>query len=128
MGVSRPSGFGRRFSATHSFLGSVLVYSVEIEVLFFRDFARTPPCAVGKGILWRRVGHLNLDRPRHTGSVGLDELCRRADEFVRGRWADLLNHARDRAVRNPGDPHGHDDKARRGAAARGGKCPEGVTS
>ena len=60
-----------------------------------------------------------LHRPRHTGSVGRDELCHRADEFVRGRWADLLNDAQDHAVRQPrSSPHGHDDKARRGAAAQ----------
>ena len=74
-----------------------------------------------------------LHRPRHTGSVGWDELCHRANEFVRGRWADLLNDAQDHAVHQPRrSPHGHDDKALREqqhrVEFRGSKCPEGVTS
>ena len=36
-----------------------------------------------------------LHRPRGTGSVGKDELMSRADNFVRGRWSELLNSARE---------------------------------
>ena len=36
-----------------------------------------------------------LHRPRGTGSVGKDELVSRADDFVRGRWTDLLENIHD---------------------------------
>ena len=36
-----------------------------------------------------------LHRPRGTGSVGEDELVSRVDDFVRGRWTDLLENIHD---------------------------------
>ena len=36
-----------------------------------------------------------LHRPRGTGSVGKDELVSRADDFVRGRWTNLLENIHD---------------------------------
>ena len=36
-----------------------------------------------------------LHRPRGTGSIGKDELVSRADDFVRGRWIDLLENIDD---------------------------------
>ena len=83
------------------------------------QLARDPVAESRAWKLFGLVPIMLLHRPRHTGSVGRDELCHRADEFVRGRWADLLNDAQDHAVRQPRrSPHGHDDKARRGAAAQ----------
>ena len=48
---------GRRFSATHSCFEAVSSFSQwKIEVLFFRGFARTPSCALGKGSCGRESG------------------------------------------------------------------------
>ena len=38
---------------------------------------------------WKLLGLVRvmlLHRPRHTGSVGRDELAKRADDFRRGKW------------------------------------------
>ena len=64
------------------------------------QLARDP---VAESRVWKLFGLVPimlLHRPRHTGSVGWDELRHRADEFFRGRWADLLNDAQD-----PGGHH-----------------------
>ena len=82
------------------------------------QLARDPVAERRAWKLFGLVPIMLLHRPRHTGSVGRDELCHRADEFVRGRWADLLHDAQDHAIRPPRSAHGHDDKARRGAAAQ----------
>ena len=60
-----------------------------------------------------------LHRPRHTGSVGRDELAKRADDFGRGKWTELIECAR-------GNVQDHccssadvvKDDARRGEAAQ----------
>ena len=35
-----------------------------------------------------------LHRPQHTGSVGRDELAKRADDFGQGKWTELIEGAR----------------------------------
>ena len=110
MGVPPPHGFGRRFSATHSCFAAVSSFSPwKIEVLFFvalreRHRAQLATDFVAESWAWKLFGLVPimlLHRPGHTGSVGRDELFHRADEFVKGRWADLLNDAQDHAVRQP---------------------------
>ena len=57
------------------------------------QLARDPVAERRAWKLFGLVPIMLLHRPRHTGSVGRDELCHRADEFVRGRWAELLHDA-----------------------------------
>ena len=60
-----------------------------------------------------------LHRPRGTGSVGKDELVSRADDFVRGRWTDLLENIRDTSGQ-PRPAMGEiQEHERRGCAALG---------
>ena len=107
--------------ATWEFLDQVDLGDVCLQrIPVLKQCPRRDPVAESRA--WKLFGLapiMLLHRPRHTGSVGRDELCHRADEFVRGRWADLLNDAQDHAVRQPRkSQQGHDDKARRGAAAQ----------
>ena len=99
-----------------------------LRFCFFRVFCENAIVRSWQGILWRRVGLGSFsvwcpscsctDLDIQEAWVE-DELCHRADEFVKGKWADLLNDAQDHAVRQPRrSPHGHDDKARRGAAGQ----------
>ena len=61
-----------------------------------------------------------LHRPRGTGSLSRDELARRADLFAEGRWADLIERARQCVTpisgAKPVLDEGQDQK-RRGTAA-----------
>ena len=53
---------------------------------------------VGANRAWKLFGLvpiLLLSRPAHIGSVGRDELAKRADEFAQGGWGDLLTKARE---------------------------------
>ena len=55
---------------------------------------------VGANRAWKLFGLvpiLLLSRPAHTGSVGRDELAKRADEFAQGGWGDLLTKVRENA-------------------------------
>ena len=57
-----------------------------------------------------------LHRPRCAGSIGRDELARRADQFAAGRWTELINQARQTATRISRDEA--EDQRRRGNAAQ----------
>ena len=78
---------------------------------------------VGEESAWKLFGLVPvmlLHRPRHTGSVGRDELAKRADDFGRGKWTELIEGAR-------GNVENHcssadvvkDDARRRGRVRRG---------
>ena len=62
-----------------------------------------------------------LHRPRGSGSVGRDELCKRADEFARGHWMDLIQSARN-SHRTPSSPGvertDEEERTRRGGDRR----------
>ena len=76
---------------------------------------------VGEERAWKLfalVPIMILHRPRNTGSVGRSELAQRVEDFVAGRWSELLTEARREVVRS-GEPQCKgDEKARRGAAAQ----------
>ena len=60
-----------------------------------------------------------LHRPTGTGSIGKDELVSRADDFVRGRWIDLLENIHDTS-RQPRPAKGEiQEHERRGRAVLG---------
>ena len=56
-----------------------------------------------------------LHRPRGSGSVGRDELCKRADEFARGHWMELIQSA---GVERTDE----EERTRRGVVAKNGSC------
>ena len=62
-----------------------------------------------------------LHRPRGSGSVGRDELCKRADEFARGHWMELIQSARN-SHRTPSSPGvertDEEERTRRGVVAQ----------
>ena len=47
--------------------------------------------------LFGLVPMMLLHRPKHTGSVGRDELAQRADDFARGKWTDLIGSTPERS-------------------------------
>ena len=71
--------------------------------------------------LFHLVPAMLLHRPRCAGSIGRDELARRADQFAAGRWTELINQARQTATRisrvTP-DLDEAEDQRRRGNAAQ----------
>ena len=59
-----------------------------------------------------------LHRPKHGGTVGWDELAQRADDFSRGRWADLISAATQQGGMRGFPEKVGDEKRRRGMAAQ----------
>ena len=59
-----------------------------------------------------------LHRPRHTGSVGRDELAKRADDFGRGKWTELIEGARGNVQDHCSSADVVKDDARREEAAQ----------
>ena len=77
------------------FLRGRLRFSFAI-VLRERHRAKLEGDMVGANKAWKLFGLvpiLLLSRPAHTGSVGRDELAKRADEFAQGGWGDFLSKA-----------------------------------
>ena len=61
---------------------------------------------------------LLLHRPRHSGTVGRDELDQRADDFARGSWRELWMAAREHPNHVFRQQVDEDENSRRGAAAQ----------
>ena len=59
-----------------------------------------------------------LHKPKHGGTVGRDELAQRADDFSRGRWADLIFAATQHGGRRGSPKDVRDEQRRRGLAAQ----------
>ena len=61
---------------------------------------------------------LLLPRPRHSGTVGRDELVQHADDFARGSWRELWMAAREHPIHAFRQQVDEDTNSRRGAAAQ----------
>ena len=71
-------------------------------VLAERQRAKSVGDELGESRAWKLfdlVPMTLLHRPRCAGSIGRDELARRADQFAAGRWTELINQARQTATR-----------------------------
>ena len=80
--------------------------------------SRDPVAETRAWKLFRLIPMLLFHRPRHSGTVGRNELAQRADDFARGSWRELWTAAREHP--NPGVRHQGDEDAnsRRRAAAQ----------
>ena len=61
-----------------------------------------------------------LHRPRHAGSIGRDELAKRADDIAQGHWRGLQDSVRTLAAQTQGrrDDHEEAERVRRGIQAQ----------
>ena len=67
-----------------------------------RHRAKSVGDEMGESRAWKLFGLVPAMlwyRPRCAGSIGRDDLARRADQFAAGRWIDLLNQARQTGTR-----------------------------
>ena len=122
LGSSWTTSICARCSDASSSVEDVSTLSPRVAVQF--------PCGVAKdterswqGTRPMRVGHGNcsgwsLHRPKHSGSVGRDELAKRADDLAQGRWWSLLNAAQQKNISRIPRTDQVDGFVRRGAAAQ----------
>ena len=118
LGAARSDQHGGIVLAPSAHVAKLPSFPPTVEVQFYDRFRERHRAMMANDWVAEERALMLLHRPRHTASVGRDELAKRADDFERGKWTELIEGARANVQNHCSSADVVKDDARRGAAAQ----------